>query len=64
MSRYIERKYDEAFEGWTQDDIRHFGLRALYRTLTDSRFIEITRPTRRSPKKKKGGRHASPVQEV
>ena len=63
MSRYIERKYDEAFEGWTQDDIRHFGLRALYRTLVDPRLVALTRPTRRT-KPKKEATNAPSMQKV
>ncbi len=53
MAKSLEQKYDEAFAGWTPDDIRYFGLRALYRTLVDPRLVVLTRPTRRPQKKKK-----------
>jgi hypothetical protein len=64
MAGYLERKYDEAFADWTPDDIRYFGLRALYRTLVDPRLVALTRPTRRPQKKEKEAPHASPVQKV
>lgn len=66
MSGYLERKYDEAFEGWTPDDIRHFGLRALYRTLVDPRLVALTRPHRptRRTKPKKEATSAPSMQKV
>jgi hypothetical protein len=64
MAKSLEQKYDEAFADWTPDNIRYFGLRALYRTLVDHRLVALTRPTRRPQKKKKEAPHASPVQKV
>lgn len=53
MAGYLEQKLDEIFADWTPNDIRHFGLRALYRTLADPRLAALTRPARRPQKKKK-----------
>lgn len=64
MARYLEQRLDEIFADWTPEDIRYFGLRALYRTLVDPRLAALTRPARRSQKKKKEAPHASPVQKV
>lgn len=60
---HLERKYDEAFADWTPDDIRYFGLRALYRTLVDPRLAALTRPPRR-PKPKKEAPRAPSMQKV
>lgn len=64
MAKSLEQKCDEAFADWTPDDIRYFGLRALYRTLMDPRLTALTRPTRRPRKKKKEAPCAPSMQKV
>lgn len=64
MAGDLEQKYEEAFADWTPDDIRYFGLRALYRTLADPRLMALVRPTRRSQKKRKEAPRAPSMQKV